>query len=154
MTLRSSLAVLVITLSTASCAATTYDTAITTQTPAPTTTVLPKGTAAQLLPELVKQVALTGQRGVALFFIVSAFTLFLSYDNRKDERNPTTNFFLRRLFRLAPMFYIAVFLTFLFLPIYFGRRRDVLLYLLFLNGFHPLAIGSSAAGGGATSCAR
>jgi len=56
-TLRSSLAVLVITLSTASCAATTYDTAITTQTPAPTTTVLPKGTAAELLPLLVKQAA-------------------------------------------------------------------------------------------------
>jgi len=55
--LRSSLAVLVITLSTASCAATTYDTAITTQTPAPTTTVLPKGTAAELLPLLVKQAA-------------------------------------------------------------------------------------------------
>jgi len=56
-TLRSSLAVLVIALSTASCAATTYDTAITTQTPAPTTTVLPKGTAAELLPVLVKQAA-------------------------------------------------------------------------------------------------
>jgi len=56
-TLRSSLAVLVITLSTASCAATTYDTAITTQTPAPTTTVLPKGTAAELLQLLVKQAA-------------------------------------------------------------------------------------------------
>jgi len=56
-TLRSSLAVLVIALSTASCAATTYDTAITTQTPAPTTTVLPKWTAAELLPVLVKQAA-------------------------------------------------------------------------------------------------
>jgi hypothetical protein len=36
-----------------SCAATTYDTSISTETLAPTTTVLPKGTAAQLLPELV-----------------------------------------------------------------------------------------------------
>jgi hypothetical protein len=40
-------------LSTASCAATTFDTSISTQTAAPTTTVLPVGTAAALLPELV-----------------------------------------------------------------------------------------------------
>ena len=40
-------------LSAASCAATTYDTSISTQTVAPTTTVLPVGTAAELLPELV-----------------------------------------------------------------------------------------------------
>jgi len=56
-TLRRSLAVLLLSLSTASCAATTYDTAITTQTPAPTTTVLPTGTAAELLPMLVTEAA-------------------------------------------------------------------------------------------------
>ncbi|MEY2554063.1 MAG: hypothetical protein QOC57_1923 [Ilumatobacteraceae bacterium] len=48
-----SLALLVLSASTVSCAATTYDTSISTETLAPTTTVLPKGTAAQLLPELV-----------------------------------------------------------------------------------------------------
>jgi hypothetical protein len=40
-----------------SCAATTYDTSISTETLAPTTTVLPVGTAAQLLPELVTTAA-------------------------------------------------------------------------------------------------
>jgi peptidoglycan/LPS O-acetylase OafA/YrhL len=99
------------------------------------------------LPTLVAHLAATGQRGVALFFIVSAFTLFLSYDNRKDEQNPIINFFIRRLFRLAPMFYIAIFLTFLFLPIYLGRLRHILLSVLFINGFHPDAIAAGAAGG-------
>jgi len=99
------------------------------------------------LPLLVRHVTGTGQRGVALFFIVSAFTLFLSFDNRKDEQNPTINFFIRRLFRLAPMFYIAILLTFLFLPLYLGGRRYVLLSALFLNGFHPDAIVSGAIGG-------
>jgi hypothetical protein len=42
---------------TASCAATTYDTSISTQTLAPTTTVLPTGTAAELLPMLVTEAA-------------------------------------------------------------------------------------------------
>ncbi|HZX55968.1 MAG TPA: hypothetical protein VFE86_14880 [Ilumatobacteraceae bacterium] len=57
MTPRSSLAVLAFALSLASCAATTYDTSITTQTAAPTTTVLPTGTAAELLPKLVTEAA-------------------------------------------------------------------------------------------------
>ena len=38
-----------------SCAATTYDTSISAGTPAPTTTVLPTGTAAELLPQLVTE---------------------------------------------------------------------------------------------------
>jgi len=47
------LAIGVLATATASCAATTYDTSITTETLAPTTTVLPRGTAAELLPQLV-----------------------------------------------------------------------------------------------------
>jgi hypothetical protein len=54
---RRSLAFLLIALSTASCAATTYDTSITTQTAAPTTTVLPTGTPAELLPMMVTEAA-------------------------------------------------------------------------------------------------
>jgi len=57
-TLRRSLAFfLLLAVSTASCAATTYDTSITTQTAAPTTTVLPTGTAAELLPKIVAEAA-------------------------------------------------------------------------------------------------
>jgi len=52
-----SLALLVLASSTAACAATTYDTSITTQTAAPTTTVLPTGSAAELLPKLVTEAA-------------------------------------------------------------------------------------------------
>ena len=57
MTSRRSLTVLLLSLSTASCAATTYDTSITTQTAAPTTTVLPTGTAAELLPMMLTEAA-------------------------------------------------------------------------------------------------
>jgi hypothetical protein len=55
--LASGLLVWLLALSTASCAATTYDTSITTKTPAPTTTVLPTGTAAELLPMMVTEAA-------------------------------------------------------------------------------------------------
>ena len=57
MTARRSLTFLLLAVSTASCAATTYDTSITTQTAAPTTTVLPTGTAAELLPKIVAEAA-------------------------------------------------------------------------------------------------
>jgi hypothetical protein len=40
---------------TASCAATTYDTSISSESAAPTTTVLPTGTATELLPQLVTE---------------------------------------------------------------------------------------------------
>ena len=51
------LALILLATSTVSCAATTYDSSISTGTPAPTTTVLPTGTAAELLPQLVTESA-------------------------------------------------------------------------------------------------
>ena len=46
---------LILTISTVSCAATTYDTSISSGSPLPTTTVVPFGTAAELLPQLVSE---------------------------------------------------------------------------------------------------
>ena len=57
MRLARTLALLVLTTTTASCAATTYDTSISTETLAPTPTVLPTGTAAEQLPQLVAESA-------------------------------------------------------------------------------------------------
>jgi peptidoglycan/LPS O-acetylase OafA/YrhL len=99
------------------------------------------------LPWRMMEVAMSGQRGVQLFFIVSAFTLFLSHDNRRTEHRPTVNFFIRRFFRLAPMFYIAAGLSYLFLRPWFGPRRYVVMSLLFVNGFSPWAIGYGPVGG-------
>ncbi len=68
------------------------------------------------VPNTIWNLALPGQRGVQLFFIVSAFTLFLSRERRPDEAHPDRNFFLRRFFRLTPMFYLATVLACLFAP--------------------------------------
>jgi len=52
-----------------------------------------------------------GGTGVTLFFVVSAFTLCLSMDARKeDESTPLLNYFLRRFFRIAPLFYVWIVL--------------------------------------------
>ncbi len=92
-------------------------------------------------------IAHTGQRGVSLFFIVSAFTLFLSYDNRRDEQGPTRNFFLRRFFRLAPMFYLATVVSLVFLHALAGPWRGILLSVFFLHGLSVTAINHGAVGG-------
>ncbi len=61
-----------------------------------------------------------GATGVQLFFVASAFTLFLSLKSRKSqEKDPTVNFFIRRFFRIAPMYYIGI------------------IYYLWQNGFGP-----------------
>lgn len=50
-----------------------------------------------------------GERGVQLFFVVSSFTLFLSYEYRlKQGGQIIKNFFIRRYFRIAPLYYIGI----------------------------------------------
>lgn len=47
--------------------------------------------------------------GVHLFFVASALTLFLSLSKRSsDEQRPYANFFIRRFFRIAPLFWFAI----------------------------------------------
>jgi peptidoglycan/LPS O-acetylase OafA/YrhL len=68
-----------------------------------------------------------GGSGVTLFFIVSAFTLCLSMDSRnQDESTPLINYYLRRFFRIAPLFYIWIALYFI---------RDIVIF----NVIHPPA---------------
>jgi peptidoglycan/LPS O-acetylase OafA/YrhL len=57
------------------------------------------------LPVGMRFMADQGARGVQLFFVVSAFTLSMSWWDRHDG---TGAFFIRRLFRIAPMFWLAV----------------------------------------------
>ena len=56
-------------------------------------------------PWWLAQLSEQGARGVQLFFLVSAFTLCLSWAAREDK---APQFYLRRLFRIAPMFWLAV----------------------------------------------
>ncbi len=50
-----------------------------------------------------------GHSGVTLFFAVSAFTLCLSMEARRQgEVHYVTNYFIRRFFRIAPLFYLWV----------------------------------------------
>lgn len=46
-----------------------------------------------------------GQMGVQLFFVASAYTLCLSAARRTE---PVRNFYIRRFFRIAPLYYFAI----------------------------------------------
>jgi peptidoglycan/LPS O-acetylase OafA/YrhL len=52
----------------------------------------------------------SGKAGVVLFFIISAFTLCLSFELRKSDFTPAQirDFYLRRLFRILPLFLISI----------------------------------------------
>jgi len=109
------------------------------------------------LPQIIRNVINSGARGVQLFFLASAFTLFLSFENRfEKEAFPIRNFFLRRFFRIAPMYYIGI-CYYLFQD---GRgprfwlgdapyitNLNILSNITFLHGFNPYWITSLVPGG-------
>jgi peptidoglycan/LPS O-acetylase OafA/YrhL len=60
---------------------------------------------AQSLPQPVLAVTAQGARGVQLFFVISALALMISWHKRNDGAVP---FYLRRFFRIAPMFWLGI----------------------------------------------
>jgi exopolysaccharide production protein ExoZ len=92
-----------------------------------------------------------GARGVQLFFTVSALTLMMSWHRRRDGIAP---FYLRRLFRIAPMFWLAMvaFIVLLGTAPRFGAPfgvgwMQVTTTLTFTHGFRPDTIESIVPGG-------
>jgi peptidoglycan/LPS O-acetylase OafA/YrhL len=57
------------------------------------------------LPPSTTAIVSMGARGVQLFFVASAMTLFMSWKVRDDGAKA---FYIRRLFRIAPMFYLSM----------------------------------------------
>lgn len=102
-------------------------------------------------------IIVNGAIGVQLFFVASAFTIFLTYGNRYGkEANQITSFFIRRFFRIAPMYYLGI-IYFLWQD-GFGERYwlgdvstisiwNVASNILFLHSINPYWITSVVPGG-------
>jgi peptidoglycan/LPS O-acetylase OafA/YrhL len=98
--------------------------------------------------EILKTMTNNAQMGVQLFYIMSAFTLFISLKNRfVKERYPIKNFFIRRFFRIAPMFYIAIIVYFIAWRQWGIGFGNILSHFLFLHGFRPSWINTLVPGG-------
>ncbi|QPF84232.1 acyltransferase [Bradyrhizobium genosp. L] len=95
-----------------------------------------------------------GQLGVQLFFIVSGYTMMLTYGERSDLA-AAGSFYLRRAFRIVPLFWLAI-------PFYLAitggagikqwapdgiSATDVALTVGFLQLFSPTAFNSVVPGG-------
>lgn len=100
----------------------------------------------------VRLLALSGQYGVQLFFVVSAATIYMTLSRSDDVRS----WWVRRYFRIAPLYYAAI--------LFYGAWRvafpdpagepglvkwlaAALANAVFLHGFVPKAINSIVPGG-------
>lgn len=100
-----------------------------------------------------------GQFGVQLFFLVSAYTLALSWQKRSTEAKPIGAFFVRRYFRIAPAYISGIALYAILaaqadtLNIELSVTQkdftfwNVAVNMLLLNGFVPSANNSVVPGG-------
>ncbi|QJW99854.1 acyltransferase family protein [Frigoriglobus tundricola] len=96
-----------------------------------------------------------GSYGVQLFFVASALTLFASHESRrKTDTRPLLAFFTRRLFRIAPLFWVGI----AFYLMWYGTaprkcapaglsNSDVLTTALFAHGWRPDQINAVVPGG-------
>jgi peptidoglycan/LPS O-acetylase OafA/YrhL len=72
------------------------------------------------VPAWAASVVLSGGTGVTLFFIASAFSLCHSARPGEDKGNELIAFYLRRFFRIAPLFYAVIVATLIRDKIVFG----------------------------------
>lgn len=104
------------------------------------------------IPLWLNSIGLNSARGVQLFFMLSALTLFLSMQFRSSQRAmPAWSFFLRRFFRIAPMYYVGIayylLLGFVVDPSQHPGGWELLSVVTFTNWLSPFWIQSVPPGG-------
>jgi peptidoglycan/LPS O-acetylase OafA/YrhL len=105
--------------------------------------------------DYISEFASQGARGVQLFYVASAFTIFLSIEARKkQETRALVNFFIRRFFRIAPLFYSAIIIYILYDGMgarYWAPNGISWWYIpmtaSFLHGWHPEVVNAVVPGG-------
>ena len=58
------------------------------------------------LPDALNGIIQRCTLGVPLFFVISAFSLYLSTTSRIDQKGWLNDFLIRRFMRIAPLFYL------------------------------------------------
>ncbi|MCY7368471.1 MAG: acyltransferase [Chamaesiphon sp.] len=96
--------------------------------------------------QLVDEIDRYGQMGVQLFFVASAYTLCFSSIKRAEEKQPLISFLIRRFFRIAPLYYVAMIGYFLLesnmhilalirMPYSLYNFETIAANILFIHGF-------------------
>ena len=105
--------------------------------------------------DFLNRLAPKGAYGVQLFYLISAFTLLLSLNHQRQNNTLRwRDYFIRRFFRIAPLFYLAICLygpMWQFVPRYWMPEGistwHVLASFTFVHGWHPLWVNSIVPGG-------
>jgi peptidoglycan/LPS O-acetylase OafA/YrhL len=111
--------------------------------------------AAPLPAGILHSLAVNGDMGVELFYVLSAFSLTMMLHAREMAgQHNLTGYFIRRFFRIAPMFWVALLLASL---MFFGKHSfwspdgigwaEIVLTATFLHGIHPNSINAVIPGG-------
>ncbi|WP_368542577.1 acyltransferase family protein [Enterobacter soli] len=92
-------------------------------------------------PSFILPIINNGGSGVILFFVLSAFTLCMSMDSRSaTETKHVRNYFIRRFFRIAPLFYFILAVS-IIRNIYIfnvvNTPQDIMNNILFIFNFIP-----------------
>lgn len=94
-----------------------------------------------------QKIVQSGARGVQLFFVTSAIALMFAW---RSHANGTTAFYIRRLFRIAPMLWLAILVTFalnaIAAPSNLASWDQIAATALFLHGLTPQWINTAVAG--------
>ena len=66
-----------------------------------------------------------GLRGVDLFFILSGYLITRILINTKESNNYFSSFYMRRFFRIFPLYYMVLFLSFFVLPNFIESNKEI-----------------------------
>lgn len=99
----------------------------------------------ELIQTIIDRVTLTGEIGVHIFFVISGFliTYLMILEKRKLGTINLGYFYLRRLLRIWPLYYLIMFMSIFILPNLFNTFKcdvDVFKNLFFLNNFDPSGV--------------
>ncbi|MCQ6957284.1 acyltransferase family protein [Mucilaginibacter aquariorum] len=99
------------------------------------------------LPVYLDDILQNGDKGVTLFFLMSAYTLCLSFGKKKEiEYKPVRNYFLRRIFRIVPLYYFTILMVSL-IQINTLSAVSVAANVFFVHGLNPNWTNSTIPGG-------
>lgn len=93
-----------------------------------------------IAPKWAAQIISFGGSGVTLFFVVSAFSLCLTMPLHAHETPDFRAFYIRRLFRIAPLFYFLIAATLIRDHYLFGVNHslgEILASVFFIFNFVP-----------------
>ena len=77
------------------------------------------------IPAYLSFIASYGGFGVPLFYIMSAFALSYGYHDRLQSPEQWKSFYIRRFFRISPLFYTMMVIYILFLFFSFGKAVSI-----------------------------